>query len=90
MSEMLRDGRNNVRVDDKMRDCIEEILNENCLLMPPQVNQMLRRRLHTKPKTHDRTVARTLDRVCYSARKVGRTPPALRFYSGDEIIKTSV
>ena len=25
-------GRNNVRVDNEMRDCINEILNENCLL----------------------------------------------------------
>ena len=27
-----RGGRNNVRVDDEMRDCLEEIINENCLL----------------------------------------------------------
>ena len=30
--ERPRGGRNNVRVDDEMRDCLEEIINENCLL----------------------------------------------------------
>ena len=25
-------GRNNVKVDDEMKDCLNEIVNENCLL----------------------------------------------------------
>jgi len=31
-------GRNNVRVDNEMRDRINEILNENCLLTLQQIN----------------------------------------------------
>ena len=32
VNERPRGGRNNVRVDNEMRDCINEILIENCLL----------------------------------------------------------
>ena len=35
-------GRNNVRVDDEMRDCLEQIINENCLLT--LTSQMYRER----------------------------------------------
>ena len=41
-------GRNNVRVDDEMRHCLEEIINENCLLTLTQINHELRRRLPVK------------------------------------------
>ena len=30
--ERPRGGRNNVRADDEMRDSLEQIINENCLL----------------------------------------------------------
>ena len=40
-----RDGRNNVRVNDEIRDCLEEIINENCLLTLCRINSELRRRL---------------------------------------------
>ena len=32
IAERPRGGRNNVRVDNEMRDCLNDILNENCLL----------------------------------------------------------
>ena len=32
IQERPRGSRNNVRVDDGMRDCLEEITNENCFL----------------------------------------------------------
>ena len=35
--ERPRGGRNNVRVDDEMRDCLEQIINENCLLTLAQI-----------------------------------------------------
>ena len=63
--ERLRGGRNNARVDDEMRNCLEEIINENCLLTPTRVNHELRRRLPVKPETHDRTVSRTLDGMLF-------------------------
>ena len=53
-----RGGRNNLRVDDEMRDCLEEIINENCVLTLSQINGELRRRLPAKPLIHDRTIAR--------------------------------
>ena len=56
--ERLRGGRN-VRVDDEMRNCLEEIINENCLLTLTQINHELRRTLPVKPEIHDHTVSRT-------------------------------
>ena len=54
-----RVGRNNVRVDDRMRNFLEEIINENCLLPLARIDSELRRLLQFKPEIHDRTVART-------------------------------
>ena len=54
-----RGGRSNVRVDNETRDCINEILNENCLLTLQQINEELRRRLPAKPLVCDRTIGKT-------------------------------
>ena len=75
--ERPREGRNNVRVDEEMRDCLEEIINENCLLTLARINSELRRRLPLKPQIHDRTVARTLDGMLFRV-KVARPLPADR------------
>ena len=61
IQERPRGGRNNVRVDDEMKDSLKQIINENCLPLLGQINRELRRRLPVKPAIHDRTVARTLD-----------------------------
>ena len=61
IQERPRGGRNNVRVDEEMRACLEEIIKENCLLTLAQINNELRRRLPPNPQIHDLTVARTLD-----------------------------
>ena len=45
-------------VDDEMRQCLENIINENCVLTLSMINGELRRRLPAKPLIHDRTVAR--------------------------------
>ena len=66
--ERPRGDRNHVRVNDKIRDCLEEIINENCLLTLYQINRALRRRLTAKPIIHDRTVARTLDRKLFKVK----------------------
>ena len=63
-----RGGRNNVRVDDEMRDCQEEIINENSLLTRARINSELMRRLPLKPEIHDRTVARTLDGMLFGVK----------------------
>ena len=54
--ERPRGGRNNVLVDDEMKQCLENIINENCVLTLSQINGELRRRLPAKPLIHDRTV----------------------------------
>ena len=48
IAERPRGGRNNVRVDNEMRDCLNDILNENCLLTLAQMNRELRVRLPAK------------------------------------------
>ena len=45
-------------VDDEMRQCLEEIINENCVLTLSQINGELRQRLPAKPLVHDWTVVR--------------------------------
>ena len=75
--ERPRGGRNNVRVDDEMRHCLEEIINENCLLTLTQINRELGRRLPVKPEIHDRTVSRTLDGMLFRV-KLARPLPADR------------
>ena len=60
-----------------MRDCLEEIINENCLLAITQINPELRRGLPVKPKIHDSTVSRTLDGMLFRV-KLARPLPADR------------
>ena len=61
IAERPRGGTNHVRVDDAMRDC----LDENCLLSIAEMNRELRLRLPHKPVIHDRTVARALEGMLY-------------------------
>ena len=75
--ERPRGGRNNVRVDDEMRDCLEEIISENCLLTLTKINHELRGRLPVKPEIHERTVSRTLDGMLFRV-KLARPLPADR------------
>ena len=77
VAERPRGGANNVRVDNEMRDCLEEIINENCLLTLAQINQELRQRLPRKPVIHDRTVVRTLEGMLYRV-KLAMPLPAER------------
>ena len=41
ITERPRGGANHVRVDDEMRNYLNEILKENCLLILVQINQEL-------------------------------------------------
>ena len=61
VEERPRGFRNNTKVDDEMRACLNEIVNDNCLMTLNQINQELRRRQTAKPQEHDRTIARALD-----------------------------
>ena len=57
-----------------MKDCLEQIINENCLLTLGQINRELRRRLPVKPEIHYRTVARTLDGMLFRVKLVRPFP----------------
>lgn len=61
IQERPRGGRNHVKVDDEMKACLSEIINENSLLTLSQMNQELRRRQPAKPFVHDRTIGKALD-----------------------------
>ena len=74
IQERPRGGRNNVRVDDEMRDSLEQIINENCLLTLTQINSELRRRLPAKLEIHGRTVSRTLDGMLFRVKLVRPLP----------------
>ena len=60
-----------------MRECLQDILNENYLLTLAQMNEELRRRLPTKHRIHEQTVARTLEGMLFSL-KLARPLPTNR------------
>ena len=64
-------------VDDEMRQCLEDIINENCVITLSQINGELRQRLPAKPVIHDRTVARNLEGMLFRV-KLARPVPADR------------
>ena len=63
--ERPRGGRNNVLVDDEMRERLEDI-NENCVVTLSHINGELRRRLPAKPLIHDRAAAQSLEGICFA------------------------
>ena len=63
--ERPRDSRNNVLVDDEMSQCLENIINENCVLTLSQINGDLRQ-----------TVARNLEGINQSINQSGRASSA--------------
>ena len=66
VQERPRGGRNNVKVDDDIKQCLNDIIDDNCMLTLTEINRELRRRLPRKPQIHDRTVRRTLDGMLVS------------------------
>ena len=52
--ESPRGGRNNVLVDDEVRQCLQVIINEKCVLTQSQINEEFKRRLAAKRLIHDR------------------------------------
>ena len=64
--ERPRGGRSNVLVDDEMRERLEDIINENCVVTLSHINGELRRRLPAKPLIHDRAAAQSLEGICFA------------------------
>ena len=53
-------------VDDEMRQRLEDIINENCVVTLCHINGELRRRLPAKPLIHDRVGAQSLEGICFT------------------------
>ena len=66
--ERARGGRNNVKVDEEMKECLGVVINENCMLTLREMNQELRRRLQVKPFVHDRKIGKALDGMLVRAK----------------------
>ena len=52
VEELTRGGRNNIKIDDEMRQRVEAIINENLVLTLEVTNETLRERLLEKPQIH--------------------------------------
>ena len=74
MEELPRGGPNNAKVDEEMRQCLNEIIDDKCLRIFAQINQQLRRRLPAKPFIHDRTVGKILVVLLFTAKRVRPLP----------------
>ena len=53
--------------DDEVRQCLQVIINEKCVLTQSQINGELKRRLPAKRQIHDRTV---LERMLFRVKLV--------------------
>ena len=67
-------GRHNIKVNEEMRQCLEEILSENPMLTLEATNAELRERLPDHPAVHVRTVAKHLDEMLYTLKLAHRVP----------------
>ena len=76
-AERPRGGRNNVKVNDEMKQCLEAIVNENCTLTLEAINTKLQDRLPEMPTVNVRTIAKHLDGMLYTL-KLSRQLPAER------------
>ena len=57
-------------VDDEVRQCLQDIINEKCVITQSQINGELMRRLPAKRLIYDRTVARNLERMLFPVKLV--------------------
>ena len=72
--ERTRGGRNNVLVDDEMRQRLEDIINENCVVTLRTINRELWRRLPAQPLIHDRAAAQSLEGILFRVKLVRPVP----------------
>ena len=77
--ERTRGGRNNVLADDEMRQRLEDIINENCVVTLSQMNGELSGRLPAKPLIHDQAAAQSLEGMLFRVKLVR---PVSVFYDG--------
>ena len=69
--ESPRGGRNNVLVDDEVRQCLQVTLSSmRSVFSQSQINGELKRRLAAKRLIHDRTVGGNLERMLFRVKLV--------------------
>ena len=61
-------------VHEKMRQHLEDIINENCVATVNQINGELWHRLPAKPLVHDRSVAQSLEGILFRVKLVRPFP----------------
>ena len=76
-AERPRGGRNNVKVNDEMKQYLEAIVNVNCMLTLEAINTKLQDRFPEMPTVGVRTIAKHLDGMLYTL-KLSRQLPAER------------
>ena len=74
--ERPRGGRNNVKVDDEMKQCLSEIVDENCLLTLSEINLELSKKTPSKA-SRTRTFGKAFDGMLIRI-KLARSLPADR------------
>ena len=75
-----------MQVDDEVRQCLQDIINEKCDLTQRQINGELKRRLPAKRLIYDhRTVARNLERKLF---RVKLARPDMMFCKEGKIMET--
>ena len=57
-------------VDNELRQCLHDIINEKCVLTQSQINGELKRRIPAKRLIHDRFVARNFERMLFRVKLV--------------------
>ena len=72
--ERPRGGRNNVQVDHEMRQRLEDIISEKCVVTLSQITGELRRRLPAKPLIHDRAAAQSWEGMLFPVKLVRPVP----------------
>ena len=64
--ERPRGDQNNVLVDDEMRERLEDVINENCVVTLSHINGEFRPRLPAKPLIYNRAVAQSFEGICFA------------------------
>ena len=68
-----------MKLNDDMKQCLNDIVDDNCMLTLPGINRELRRKPSRKSQIHDRTVGRILDGMLVSL-KLARPLPLYFFF----------
>ena len=72
-----------MKLNDDTKQCLNDIVDDNCMLLLTGINRELRRRPPRKSQMHDRTVGRILDGMLVSL-KLAKPLPLFFFFFFNE------